>query len=80
MQVSKELPRITEKLRKTIVEWEEAATESFVYLGRAYSDIMEEQRQEEEREAEGERLRREEERQRIKAKRSGTSIYSVSLF
>ena len=69
--VSKELPRVTEKLRKAIGEWEQASGEPFVYLGRKYSDIMEEQRLEEERELEEERLRREEERQRIKAKRSG---------
>jgi hypothetical protein len=69
--VSKELPRVTEKLRKTIADWEQGSGEPFVYLGRKYSDIMEEQRLEEERELEEERLRREEERQRIKAKRSG---------
>ena len=69
--VSKELPRVTEKLRKAISEWEQGSGEPFVYLGRKYSDIMEEQRLEEERELEEERLRREEERQRIKAKRSG---------
>jgi hypothetical protein len=69
--VSKELPRVTDKLRKAIGDWEEAHAERFVYLGRPYSEIMEEQRLEEEREIEGERQRREEERQRIKAKRSG---------
>ena len=66
--VNKELPRVTEKLRKAIGEWEDAAAEPFVYMGRPYSEIMEEQRLEVEREVEEERLRREEERQRIKAK------------
>jgi hypothetical protein len=31
--VSKELPRVTDKLRKAIAEWEEEAREPFIYLG-----------------------------------------------
>ena len=68
--VSRELPRITEKLWRALGDWQDTFGKPFIYRGQAYKEIMDQQRLEEEQEAEADKARREDERQRIKAKRS----------
>ena len=68
--VSKELPKVTEKLMKMVNEWEENEGEQFLLLGRRFLEIMDEEKEREERERDEEKLRREEERQRLKAARA----------
>lgn len=41
--VSKELPRLTERLRKQVSEWEEAHGQPFIVKGKRYLDVMDEE-------------------------------------